>query len=188
MAIRGDSDEEGLTKALIEALSKQTSRISVRVPPFWREKPALWFTQLEARFTLANITTDRTTFYKVTENLKPHIVEHVVDVIQNPPSSEKYEKLEAELIKRLSVLEAKKVRALLSHEQLGDRKPSVFLRHLKDLAGPDVPNEFIRNMWTSSLPTNIQPLVISQTSMNLDNLNDCLIGAVVVTLPVVLGS
>lgn len=165
-------EESALAKALIAALGAQTSRVGVRVPPFWPEKPAVWFAQLEAQFVLANITTDQTKFYTVTGHLEPHIAEHVDDVIQNPPAVDKYEKLKTELIKRLSVSQAKKVQALLSHEQLGDRKPSAFLRHLKDLAGPDVPSEFIRNVWTNRLPVNIQPLVISQSSMTLEDLAD----------------
>lgn len=173
MATGGDGGaESALAKAIIAAMGAQTSRVGIRVPPFWPEKPSVWFAQLEAQFALANITTDQTKFYTVTGNLEPHIAEHVDDVIQNPPANNKYEKLKSELIKRLSVSQAKKVQALLSHEQLGDRKPSVFLRHLKDLAGSDMPSEFIRNVWTNRLPANIQPLVISQSSMTLEDLAD----------------
>ncbi|XP_026314445.1 uncharacterized protein LOC113226131 [Hyposmocoma kahamanoa] len=161
--------ESALAKAIVAALGAKTARVGVKVPPFWAEKPAVWFAQLEAQFALANITTDQTKFYG---NLEPHIAEHIDDVIQNPPESNKYEKLKTELIKRLSVSQPKKVQALLSHEQLGDRKPSTFLHHLKDLTGPDVTNEFIRNVWTNCLPVNIQPLVISQSSMTLEDLAD----------------
>lgn len=173
MATGGDGGaESALAKAIIAALGAQTSRVGIRVPPFWPEKPSVWFAQLEAQFALANITTDQTKFYTVTGNLEPHIAEHVDDIIQNPPAINKYEKLKAELIKRLSVSQAKKVQALLSHEQLGDRKPSAFLRHLKDLAGQNIPDEFIRNVWTNRLPGNIQPLIISQSSMTLEDLAD----------------
>lgn len=166
------NDGDALAKAIIAALGTQTSRVNVKVPPFWPEKPAVWFAQIEAQFALANITTDQTKFYTITANLEPHIAEHVDDVIQNPPASNKYEKLKTELIKRLSTSQAKKIQALLSHEQLGDRKPSSFLRHLKDLAGPDIPDDFIRNVWTHRLPGNIQPLIIAQTSTSLEDLAD----------------
>jgi hypothetical protein len=32
------------------------------------------------------------------------------------------------------------------HEEMGDRKPSQFLRHLKSLA-PEVPDDFLRSIW-----------------------------------------
>ncbi|GBP76780.1 hypothetical protein EVAR_36628_1 [Eumeta japonica] len=34
--------------------------------------------------------------------------------------------------------EERKLKQLLMHEELGDRKPSQFLRHLQGLAGPDI--------------------------------------------------
>jgi hypothetical protein len=41
------------------------NRVVIRVPPFWPEKPALWFAQLEGQFALWNITQDSTKFYYV---------------------------------------------------------------------------------------------------------------------------
>jgi hypothetical protein len=34
--------------------------IGIRAPPFWPEKPAVWFVQLEGQFVLAHITQDTT--------------------------------------------------------------------------------------------------------------------------------
>jgi hypothetical protein len=39
------------------------NRVGIRVPPFWPEKPAVWFAQLEGQFALPNITQDATKFY-----------------------------------------------------------------------------------------------------------------------------
>ncbi|GBP57239.1 hypothetical protein EVAR_82951_1 [Eumeta japonica] len=39
---------------------------------------------------------------------------------------------------RLTKFEERKLKQLLMHEELGDRKPSQFLRHLQGLAGPDI--------------------------------------------------
>ena len=44
---------------------------------------------------------------------------------------------------------------------MGDRKPSQFLRHLKSLA-PDVPDDFLRIIWSSRLPTHIQTILAGQ--------------------------
>ncbi|XP_046976649.1 uncharacterized protein LOC124542809 [Vanessa cardui] len=91
----------------------------------------------------------------------------VEDVITVPPD---YNRLKAELIKRLSVSRENKVKQLLMHEQLGSRKPSQFLRHLQHLAGPDIPEEFLQTIWTSRLPIGIQPIVASQPTLPLDAL------------------
>ncbi|XP_048000612.1 uncharacterized protein LOC125237533 isoform X1 [Leguminivora glycinivorella] len=95
----------------------------------------------------------------------------VKDVIVNPPAEGKYEKLKAELISRLSASREKELKRLLVHEELGDRKPSQFLRHLQHLAGPQVHEELLRSIWINRLPMNIQAAIASQpTPQTLDTL------------------
>ena len=50
---------------------------------------------------------------------------------------------------------------------MGDRKPSQFLHHLKSLA-PDVPEDFLRSIWSSRLPPHIQTILAGQAKDNLD--------------------
>ncbi|XP_046976470.1 uncharacterized protein LOC124542578 [Vanessa cardui] len=102
--------------------------------------------------------------------LEPQHTAEVRDLIVSPPTSGKYEKLKAELIKRLSASQERKIKQLIMHEELGDRKPSQFLRHLQHLAGPTVPDDFIRTIWSSRLPHNLQTIVASQAAMGLDDL------------------
>ncbi|GBP03658.1 hypothetical protein EVAR_2411_1 [Eumeta japonica] len=58
----------------------------------------------------------------------------VKDIIVNPPTTGKYEILKTELVKRLSDSKERKLKQLLMHKELGDRKPSQFFRHLQGLA------------------------------------------------------
>ena len=151
-------------------VAAETFRVGVRIPPFYSEKPALWFSQMEAQFVLANIKSDETKFYYITGNLDPQYAAEVEDVITYPPATGKYEKLKGELIKRLSASREKKVKQLLMHEELGDRKPSQFYRHLHNLAGPGVPEEFLRTIWTSRLPASTQAIIASQTKQDIAEL------------------
>lgn len=158
-----------MADALAAALgAAEIAKVRVRVPPFWPEKPSIWFAQVEAQFILSNITSDATKYFTVVGNLEPSIIVQIEDIIENPPTSNKYEKLKTELIKRLSVSQEKKVRQLLIHEELGDRKPSAFLRHLQSLAGRGVPEDFLRTIWTSRLPTSLQTIVATQTTTPLE--------------------
>jgi hypothetical protein len=34
-----------------DSSSSEVSRVAVRLPPFWPERPAVWFAQAEAQFT-----------------------------------------------------------------------------------------------------------------------------------------
>lgn len=150
----------------------ETFRVGVRVPPFYPEKPSLWFSQMEAQFALSNIKADETKFYYVTGHLDPQYASEVQEIIENPPATNKYEKLKSELIKRMSASREKKVKQLLIHEELGDRKPSQFYRHLLNLAGPGVPEEFLRTIWTSRLPSGTQAIIASQPKAEMEVLAD----------------
>lgn len=145
-------------------------RVGVKVPPFWPEEPALWFAQVESQFVLSRITTDDTKFCYLVAQLDHQYAVEVKDVITNPPVTDKYLKLKTELIKRLSASKEERVKQLLMHEELGDRKPSQFLRHLESLAGPAVPKDFLSTIWSSRLPHNIQTVVASQSDLPLDKM------------------
>lgn len=41
----------------------------VKLPPFWKDNPTLWFAQVDASFALSRITSDDTKFRYVIVNL-----------------------------------------------------------------------------------------------------------------------
>jgi hypothetical protein len=53
---------------------------------------------------------------------------------------------------------------------MGDQKPSQFLRHLKALA-PDVLDKFLRTIWASRLPPQVQAILAGQTEGSLDSVS-----------------
>lgn len=154
------------------AAEGQVCRVGVRVPPFNVVEPALWFAQIEAQFVLSKITSDETKFYYVAGQLEAQYASEVRDVIINPPAADKYIKIKTELIKRLSASQERRTRQLLLHEELGDRRPSQFLRHLQNLAGSAATNDFVKTLWTDRLPHNVQTIVASQIDLPIDKLAD----------------
>lgn len=142
-------------------------KVGVRVPPFWAEEPDIWFAQVEGQFGIAGITSDHTKFNYVIGHLDNQYSREVKDIIVNPPLTDKYLKLKTELIKRLSASKENKIKQLLMHEELGDRKPSQFLRHLQSLAGLTVPDDFLKTIWISRLPHGIQSVLAGQPKQTL---------------------
>ena len=116
---------------------------------------------------MADIKRQRTKFKYVVSQLNQQQAAEVEDIITSPPEQEPYDRLKAELVRRLSTSREQRVRQLLSHEEMGDRKPSQFLRHLKGLA-PDVPDDFLRTIWASRLPPHVQAILAGQTEGSLD--------------------
>ncbi|XP_045764373.1 uncharacterized protein LOC123869707 [Maniola jurtina] len=164
MAQNGSRASDVDTKSDDPEVPGEVSKIGtpLRCPPFCPEEAALWFAQLEGHFILSKINSDTTKFYFVTTQLETKYALQVKDIITNPPAVNKYDKLKTELINRLSASQEKRIQQLLSHEELGDRKPSQFLRHLQNLAGPSGASDFIKSIWTNRLPQNIQTVIASQ--------------------------
>lgn len=149
----------------------QVHKVSVRIPPFWPEEPEIWFAQLEGQFVISGITSDSTKFNYVIGQLDNKYAREVKDLILNPPATEKYATLKNELIKRLTTSNDKKILQMLRHEELGDRKPSQFLRHLKGLYTGEFPKDLLKTMWVSRLPVGIQTVLAGQpASATLDHL------------------
>lgn len=146
---------------------KELNRIGIRVPPFWPEKPKLWFCQLECQFNLNGITRDSTKFWYVVSQLDNRYVQEIEDIITTPPDTDKYEKVKTELINRLSCSQQQRIKQLLEHEEMGDRTPSQFLRHLKNLAGNTVQDEFLRTLWLNRLPAVMQAILAAQADLTL---------------------
>lgn len=152
--------------------SSDIRKFNLKVPTFSPEDPELWFALLEAQFDNLEIDEDAVKFNNVISNLDIVHAKTVKDIIINPPLTNKYERIKSELTRRLTASHEKKVRQLLTHEELGDRKASQFLRHLQDLAGPSVPEEFLRTIWSNRLPRSIQTVLASQPTHSLEQLAD----------------
>jgi hypothetical protein len=75
------------------AIPAEISRVAVRLPPFWPERPAVWFTQAEAQFTLAGISSEQTKFCYVISQLDQRYASEVEDIITSPPKRDPYTKL-----------------------------------------------------------------------------------------------
>ncbi|XP_018396207.1 PREDICTED: uncharacterized protein LOC108774564 [Cyphomyrmex costatus] len=78
----------------------------------------------------------------------------------------------AELIKRLSLPQEHKTRRLLEYEEIGDRKPSQFLWHLRGLAGNVVGDKVLHTIWLSRLPVYIQSHLVTRSEDTVDQLAD----------------
>ena len=71
-------------------------------------------------------------------------------------------------MRRLSTSRKQRVRQFLLHQEMVERKPSLFLRHLKGIE-PDVPDDFLRTIWDSRLPPHVRAILAGQTEGSLDS-------------------
>lgn len=148
----------------------EINRVGIRIPPFWPEQPAVWFNQIEAQFVINGVTADATKFYYVMAQLERKYAFEVQDIFANPPTKDKYETLKKELVRRLSASQSQRIEKLLEKEDIGDRTPSQFLRHMQNLAGTAVTEEFLRTLWARRLPAMTRAIVNSQADLPLSKL------------------
>lgn len=157
-------------------------RGNIRIPEFTPEDPELWFCIIERNFSAAGITSDGIKASYVTGALGPRYIAEVRDILLSPPPTGLFEALKKELICRLSVSQEQKARRLLEHEEIGDRKPSQFLRHLRGLAGTCVSESLLRTLWLGRLPANVQAILATQKDTALEKVAE-LADAITDTMP-----
>lgn len=173
VALRTQCKQSPLQPTLTLSDAPAICRIAVKLPPFWPDRVTVWFAQAEAQFHLAGVVTDDTKYSHVLSQIDYKIAGEIEDIVTNPPSEGKYQKLKDTLINRFSASKEQRVRQLLSDEELGDKKPSQILRHLRSLAGNTFSNDnILRQLWLRRLPQHVQGILAVQADLTLDKIAD----------------
>ncbi|GFS93834.1 putative gag-pol protein [Nephila pilipes] len=145
----------------------EINRVAVKPPIFWRNKPKLWFLQLEAQFANSGISQDATKYNIVVAALDENVLDFVVDILSNPP--EKYDTLKKALLNRLTDTEESRLKKLLTDLELGDKRPSDLLRQMKSLAGNSISDEIIKSLWLQRLPQQTQAILQHFSEFHLNS-------------------
>lgn len=148
------------------------NKIGIKIGPFWKRDPTLWFAQLEAQFTLAGITREDTRYYHVLASIDSEILACCSDIIRDPPDDGKYTKIKERITQEYSTSEQNRMQQLLRGCELGDRKPSQLLREMKELARDVITDEkMIKNLWMQQLPETTQAVLqVSEATLQLPQL------------------
>ena len=82
--------------------NQRVSAVSVKIPSFWSNDPALWFLQVEAQFTLKNVTSQLSKFHYIVSSLEPQVALHVRTLIFNSPATDPYDALKTALLQSVT--------------------------------------------------------------------------------------
>ena len=98
---------------------------------------------------------DEVKFVTLAKCLEGRYLQHIEDILENPPATGIYEKLKRALI-----------RALIDRDRSGQEaggvrwwKPSQFHQHLRKLASPSTSDDFILSLWRTRLPASIRRIL-----------------------------
>jgi len=153
-----------------EPANLAVEKVEVHLPSFSTIDPELFFARAEISFSAAGVTSDATKFIHACQALDNKSAEVVRDIFMKPPTQDRYQFLKTELIRRLASSQEQRMRQLLETEEIGDRKPSQFLRHLRHLAGNNASDEMLRMLWMGRLPHETQVALATQIHTPLDDL------------------
>lgn len=147
------------------------SLVKCHLPPFWRLDPIVWFAQVEAEFRSTHVVSSQRKFNKIVACLPPDVAMDIRDIILDPPATTPYEIVKAEIIKRTTLSERKRLQQLLSSEVLGDQSPSQLLRKLVQLlGGTPIDDSLLKEIFLSRLPADIQKVLVSSRNTSLTDL------------------
>lgn len=136
----------------------EVDKVSVKLPPFWVEKPEIWFCQAEAQFIIAGITTEATKFNYLLAQLEPRFVENIWDLVTSAEAN-KYSLAKDRLLTLFKESEERQIKKLVSELELGDMKPSQLLRKMKGYGGTNVSDKILKTLWLDKLPSNIRSIL-----------------------------
>ncbi|GFW20254.1 hypothetical protein TNCV_1855781 [Trichonephila clavipes] len=144
---------------MTEAEKFLASGVSIKIPPFWFDKPEIWFYQVEAQFRICRITSEETMFSHLVAQLETRVLEDIWDIVKDP-NPDKYSTTKERLLKIFVESENKKIKRLLTGIELGDILPSQLLRKMRALAGTDVSKKALRTLWLDKMPDSVKCIVI----------------------------
>ncbi|XP_037508164.1 uncharacterized protein LOC119383955 [Rhipicephalus sanguineus] len=162
------SDEEGTS------ISTTTNASELKLPHFWRKNRRVWFSKVEARFQLRRITSQESKYLHVVAALPPAIADAVDDVLVSTPSDKAYDELKTTVLKRLEVPGQSRLQQLMSHEELGDQRPSQLLDRMSQLLGQQASEErqqpLLHELFLHRLPQSTRMILAGSDDMTLERL------------------
>ncbi len=105
----------------------EVNTVSLKLPTFWPEQPAVWFAHAEAQFTSRNITSDDTKYHYVVAALDQATAKRAINLLTAPSGNAKYQALKDRLSDTYGLSEFERGSRLLHMSELGDDKPSLLM-------------------------------------------------------------
>ncbi|KAH9359679.1 hypothetical protein HPB48_007864 [Haemaphysalis longicornis] len=159
---------------LLPDVSSRTPDVAViqlRLPTFVRKNPHVWFAQVEAVFDGHRVTSETTRFHHLLCNLPPEVADEVADVIGAPLNDASYQRLRQSILDRTTASESARLRHLLTHEELGDRRPSQLLNTMRQLVGAsnvDSNGALLKELFLQRLPQSTRIVLAAAGDLTLD--------------------
>lgn len=146
--------------------------IAPKLPTFWPEDPELFFVRVEAEFDKARpkITSEQTKFSYLVGTLDKDHATLVRNQLVTPDPNTPFTALKNELVRQFTLADHTRIQRA-QVESLADKKPSALLCRLQQLLpATKFKDTYIRDLFLSKMPENLQAVLASMTQKNLQDL------------------
>ncbi|XP_065336843.1 uncharacterized protein LOC135937612 [Cloeon dipterum] len=140
----------------------------MKFPDFWKNDVEAWFERVDAFFMIRRIKNDGYQVAWIKQHLPENVYLQTRDVFRDLPATDQYDFVKNAILKRLGPTKDQKLQQLLSKEEMGDEKPSVYLRKFQHLAGTDGTDDMVRNIWMGQLPADMRKLLAAHGDRTLE--------------------
>ena len=147
---------------------------NVSLPSFWDSNVELWFATVEHAFSANRIFDEHKRFSLVLSALDLKYIQKIQHVVRSP-TTHPYQDIKSALIKACKLNENDRLDILFNRTELGDRKPSEMLSHMRLLLEAyDVnntqTNAVLRKLFLDKLPTQACTVLAVSLESDLDAL------------------
>ena len=151
----------------------QVFAVSLKLPPFWPKQATMWFTTVEAQFSLRKITEDQTKFEYALTALDADTQERVADFFDDlPAAGKRYTEFKKRVLDSFKVNQFQRL-ATLVNLSIGDDSPSRLLDRMLGLYRPDADaakSPLFRYHFVQKLPAHVRDQVAAADHLQLRDL------------------
>ena len=130
--------------------------LSVKLPTFWPDMPEVWFAQAEANFRARRITSQKSKFNLVVVALDADTLKGVLDLIEQDPDEESYDRLKARMVQAYKLSTVDKVKQCMELQPLADENPIKLADQMIALTRDATTEDIVKTMFLLKLPDSIR--------------------------------
>ncbi|XP_017464639.1 PREDICTED: uncharacterized protein LOC108358028 [Rhagoletis zephyria] len=142
-----------------KCLTGELQHNSIKPPVFCKQRPDLYFLQMESSFAITRVKSDETKYHYVISSLDAEAIMQIADIVSNPSATEKYEAVKKALIAEFTDSDQRKIRKLIKESELGDLKSTQLLKRMKALARDKLSDDVLNSLWLKRLPDNVRAVI-----------------------------
>ena len=130
--------------------------LSVKLPTFWPYMPEVWFAQAEANFRARRITSQKSKFNLAVVALDADTLKGVLDLIEQDPDEESYDRLKARLVQAYKLSTVDKVKQCMELPPVADENPIKLADQMIALTRDATAEDIVKTMFLLKLPDAVR--------------------------------